>query len=112
VRGGHAFSEAAYMHSNEPDQDWVKSSVKIWAWAAFIPIGIIILSVFNPKFWLLLVIYPLQTIRIAMKTNVFEKESWFYAFFVMLGKFPELQGQIRFFYNKIMQSKSSLIEYK
>jgi hypothetical protein len=77
-----------------------------------IPLSVIVLAAFNPISLLLLIIYPVQVARIATKEGILSKQSWVYAFFVTLGKFPELQGQIRFIINKVMRSNSTLIEYK
>ena len=112
VRGGHAYAEGAYMHGNKAEKHCVAESVRIWIWGFIIPVGIFIIVLCKPLLILLLLIYPIQIIRIAIRMGATQCSNWNYAFFIMLGKFPEMQGQLKFVFSKLIQSSSKIIEYK
>jgi GT2 family glycosyltransferase len=112
VRGGHSYAEGAYMHGREPERHCVAESARIWLWGFIIPVGVFIIALFKPLFLMLFLIYPMQIIRIAMRMGATQRSNWNYAFFVMLGKFPEMQGQLQFVFNKFIKSSSRIIEYK
>ena len=112
VRGGHAYAERAYMHGKKSERHCVAESVRIWLWGLIIPISILIAALFKPLFIMLFLIYPMQIIRIAMRMGPTQRSNWSYAFFVMLGKFPEMQGQLKFVFSKFTKSNSKIIEYK
>ena len=112
VRGGYAFAEGAYMHGQEPERHWVAESVRIWLWGFIIPLGILTAAIFEPFYIVLSIVYPVQVIRIAIRLGAVQQSNWKYAFFVMLGKFPEMQGQLKFLLSKLFKSRSTIIEYK
>ena len=112
VRGGYAFAEGVSMHGQKPERHYVAESVKIWIWGGGIPLAILTVAMLKPHFLLLFLLYPLQVLRIAIRKGVKQRLNWYYAFFVMLGKFPEMQGQLKFLLGKLLQSKSRIIEYK
>jgi len=71
------------------------------------------LSVISIKWGaLFLLIYPLQVIRLARRNSTKEKKAWIMAFFLVLGKFPEMLGQIEFFWRLYNGRQGQLIEYK
>jgi hypothetical protein len=45
---------------------------------------------------LLLLIYPLQALRLARRGGKSARENWLQAVFLVLGKFPEMLGQVKF----------------
>jgi len=59
-----------------------------------------------------LAIYPLQVIRLALKERGNIRENWLRAFFLVLSKFPETQGQLTFWWRKVSTDRTALIEYK
>ena len=61
--------------------------------------------------WLLLV-YPLQIVRLARRGGRSTRENWWQAVFLVLGKFPEMLGQAKFLLNRYAAGKALLIEYK
>jgi hypothetical protein len=113
LRGGYAFAEGAYLHGAPPEEHWVKESRSPWFWAGIIPLTAIIAAFFNGIVsGGILLLYPLQIVRLALQGNYKPKVSWLRAYFLVLGKFPELQGQIQFLGGLLMNNKSRLIEYK
>lgn len=112
-RSGYAFAEGAYLHSSLPERHWVKESISAWFWAGIIPAMVLIAAIFNgAAAGIIMLIYPIQITRLALRGKYEPKINWLRACFLVLGKFPELQGQLKFFWRLLMNSKSKLIEYK
>lgn len=112
-RSGYAFAEGAFLHGGFPERHWVKESRSAWLWAVFIPITAIVVAYFNGLMGLIvLLIYPLQISRLAVLGKCLPKDNWSRAYFLVLGKFPELIGQLQFLWNKLVGNRGKLIEYK
>lgn len=113
VRGGHAYAEGAYLHGAPPERHSVRESLRIFLWAMVVPIIVAFATwVLGEAGLLLLLIYPLQVVRLARSGKRSTRENWIHAFFLVLGKFPELQGQITFWWRKVGAGSTALIEYK
>lgn len=113
VRGGHAFAEGAALHGRPPERHWVRESVSAWLWGLGIPLAI--LSISAVAGWaglLLLAVYPAQIARLALRGRYSPRINWWRALFLVVGKFPETLGQIKFHYRRLIGARSSLIEYK
>jgi hypothetical protein len=61
---------------------------------------------------LLLLVYPLQVVRLARRGKRSARENWLQAGLLVLGKFAEMLGQVKFLLGRFGAGKSSLIEYK
>jgi len=112
VRSGYAFALGAHLHGSSPEQHWVSEVRRGRVWGLYIPLIILVAMSFNPLFAFMFAVYPLQVIRIALKNGITNANNWVYALYVTLGKFPELQGQARFYRNLLFKSRSGIIEYK
>lgn len=108
VRAGHAFAEGAWLHGASPDRHWVRESVRALLWGFLLPVGIVSLALFgNAGAWLLALIYPLQWLRLSIRSR-----SPSIAFFTVAGKFAEAQGALKFGLTKLLGRTGRLIEYK
>lgn len=113
LRGGYAFAEGAFLHGAQPERHWVRESRRAWAWGLGIPLVIAASAVASGWFGLaFLLVYPLQVVRLALRGHRTPRENWWQAFFLMLGKFPEMFGQLWFWMRKVGAGKTVLIEYK
>lgn len=113
MRGGHAFAEGAFLHGATPEQHWLRESRRAWFWGLGIPLAALIASlIMGPAGWLLLLVYPLQITRLALRGKRSARENWLLAFFLVLGKFPEMLGQAKFVLSRFGAGKTALIEYK
>lgn len=116
LRSGHAYAEGSWLHGKSPERHWVKESRSIWLWGLLLPL--LALGMAWPTHGLsllLLLAYPLVTYRIyryMQQRGLKAKDSALYALFCMLGKFPQLQGQLQFHVGRLLGRRSSLVEYK
>jgi glycosyltransferase involved in cell wall biosynthesis len=113
MRGGYAFAEGAFLHGAAPEQHWLRESRRAWFWGLGIPLAALVAGLILGWFGLLLLlIYPLQVMRLARRGDGSTRENWLLAFFLVLGKFPEMLGQVKFLLSRIVGGKTALIEYK
>lgn len=113
MRGGYAFAEGAFLHGAAPEQHWLRESRRAWFWGLGIPLAAFVASLILGWFGLLLLlIYPVQVMRLARRGDGSPRENWLLAFFLVLGKFPEMVGQVKFLLSRIVGGKTALIEYK
>lgn len=113
LRAGYAFAEGALLHGAAPERHWLRESRRAWFWGLGVPLAIVALSAVLGGWglWLLL-IYPLQVARLARRGSRSTRENWLQAIFLVLGKFPEMLGQVKFLLNRFGAGKTVLIEYK
>jgi GT2 family glycosyltransferase len=113
VRGGYAFALGASLHGASPDRYSVFESSRAWLWALGIPlVTLILVATWSGWGLLLLLIYPLQVARLARRSKQSARENWWRGAALVLGKFPEMVGQIKFIINRIRGAQTGLIEYK
>ena len=114
-RAGHAYAEGSWLHGNTPDRHWVKDTLRIWFWGFVLPVLALGTAWFTHG-WSLLLLggYPILTYRIyrRMQQNLPAKDAALYAISCVLGRFPQLQGQIQFHQRRLLGQRSNLIEYK
>lgn len=113
MRGGFAFAEGAYLHGAPPERHRVSESRRAWLWGLGVPVAVIVaMLILGYAGALILLVYPAQVIRLALKRSWSQRQSWLMAFFMTLGKFPEVQGQVKYLLQKIGPVRAALIEYK
>lgn len=113
LRCGYAYAEGAHLHGEPPERHRVAESRRVWLWGLVIPLAAISAALILGAWGLaLLLIYPLQFIRLAIRGTHSVKKNWWHALFMVLGKFPEAMGQLNFLYNRLAGKTAHLIEYK
>lgn len=113
VRAGYAYAEGARLHGAAPEYHWVAESKRALWWGLYIPLVILFILVTKPVLGLLsLLIYPLQMLRLVLKSHLPFKTACLQAFFLTIGKFAEMLGQLKFFYHQWQNKSAQLIEYK
>ena len=112
-RGGYAFAQGAHLHGAPPEQHGVRQSRSACIWGVAIPAVTIGLVIYIGAWGLtILLIYPIQVVRLALRGKRSRRKNWWRALFLVLGKFPEAAGQLRFLYNMLVGRTARLIEYK
>lgn len=113
VRAGHAFAEVSSMHAGSGLTTWRRSVLRSVFWAGVLPLSAVAGSiVVDPALSGLLALYPFQLVRAAFREGPTKLAGWRNSLFDMLGKFPELQGVITFYANRLRGRRQALIEYK
>jgi GT2 family glycosyltransferase len=114
VRGGYAFAQGVALHGAPPELHGVLESRRAWMWGVGVPVALLVLIPMI-GWWALLVLvaYPLQVIRLALRgRRPSVRENWWRAGALVLSKFPEVIGQLRFILDRFRRVQSRLIEYK
>jgi glycosyltransferase involved in cell wall biosynthesis len=115
VRAGYAYAEGAFLHGAPPERHWVKETRSIRFWGMIIPcISLLTAWSTHGLSLVLLASYPAMIHRIYRYTRKLERthqEALLYSVFCVLAKFPQAQGQIRFYWGKLFKQPSQLIEY-
>jgi GT2 family glycosyltransferase len=111
-RGGFASAEAAAMYGREPERHGVAGLYKAAVWGLALPLAILLgaLVVGPATFWLLL-IYPAQTARLALRRGG-GRFAWEWAALLTIGKFAEARGVLDYLLRRLRRGPAQLIEYK
>jgi GT2 family glycosyltransferase len=113
VRAGHAFAQGAYIHGHTQERHGVRQSYSALGWGLGLPAVCLAVGLWWwPAAVLMFLLYPLQVARLAMKQRSSAKERWVRAFFLVLGKFPESLGYLKFHYHQWAGRRARLMEYK
>ena len=115
MRAGFAYAEGAYLHGAPPERHWVREARSAALWGAVIPLLTSLLaSLLNPSFLIALLIYPVQVIRLCVRSpqSGAIRIRFLRALFLVVGKFPEAQGQLQFWLRLWSGGAARLIEYK
>ena len=90
-RAGYAFAEGRSLHGKGAERHYVVEVRRILFWAGLLPLVILVLSLYGgPWARYALALYPLQVLRLLPRNGAD------HAFFVTLGKFPEMLGLLDF----------------
>lgn len=115
VRAGYAYAEGAFLHGAPPERHWVKETRSICLWGMIIPcISLFTALPTHGLSFVLLAGYPAMVYRIYRYARQLERtpqEALLYSVFCVLAKFPQAQGQIRFYWGKLFKQPAQLIEY-
>ena len=107
-RGGHAAAEGMAMHGGPPERHGVAQVRRAVLWGALLPLAALTGAPFvSPWSLALLLAYPAQVVRLVRKGY-----GWERAFFLTLGKFPEVMGVAEYQLRRLMRRPAGLIEYK
>jgi hypothetical protein len=113
VRTGFAYAEGVRLHGAAPELHWVRESRSAWTWGFWIPVVALAMAIaLGPVALFILAVYPMQVIRLALRSTGSALDRWTYAFFLVLGKFPEAVGQLRAMLVRLRGQAPVLIEHK
>ena len=112
-RAGYAFAEGAALHGAPPERHWLRESRSAWIWGIGIPVFVSVAAAcVTPWAVALLLVYPLQVLRIFLRVRNSVPIAGWYATFLVLGKIPEALGQFKYWLSRARGRRSELIEYK
>lgn len=111
-RAGHAFAEGAALHGLPPERHWVRETRKAVIWGLVLPIIILLATgMFGPTALLLVLLYPLQVIRLAVRDGG-DHAAWERGLLLVVGKFAEMTGVIDYWVRRLTGRPRGLVEYK
>jgi glycosyltransferase involved in cell wall biosynthesis len=112
-RGGYAFGLGFWLHHKGERVLWRKEVFSIVFWGIFIPLILLtLLGIVGLKGLLLLIVYPLQVLRLSVRFLGQHPNAVKRAFLLVVGKFAETDGLLKFAFDVILRRRSKLIEYK
>lgn len=113
MRSGHAFAEVAHLHGASSEHSAVRASWSAWFWGLGFPLVFVAIMLWCGMCAAVVpLVYIAQIVRLALRGRRSRRENWWYATFLVIGKFPEVLGQIRFLFGRMRGAPSRLIEYK
>jgi len=110
-RGGHAYAEGAALHGSGPDLLGVAGQRRALIWGLALPLAALLGLAFTPWSLALLLLWPLQVIRLAARDG-FSRAGWESAGFLTLGKLAEAAGVLEYWGRRLAGRPAGLIEYK
>ncbi|OJY69546.1 MAG: glycosyl transferase [Sphingobium sp. 66-54] len=123
-RSGHAYAEHVARHGDAAFPDWRRQLRSIVLWALFIPalitgVALMALATGWTDLWLVaalgLLVYPAQVVRLARRKarmGANRRFACFYGFWMVIGKFAQAGGVLRFHWNRRRGGTHRIIEYK
>lgn len=113
VRAGYAYAEGSHLHGAAPEHHWVNESRRAWLWGGILPVLLLISLLLCPLLALAIAsLFVVQYVRLWRKHQHLGRFSAVYVKYLMLGKVAEMVGQLRYFWHRLLNVKSTLIEYK
>jgi glycosyltransferase involved in cell wall biosynthesis len=117
LRSGHAYAEGAWLHGRSLEKHWVKETYSILFWGLLLPLFAFMTAwfTFGLSLVFLFVAYVFLGDRIyknALHREFKPEDALVYSLFCVLGKFPQAQGQIKFYISRLFKRQSTLVEYK
>lgn len=112
VRAGHAYAEGAALHGAPPERHWVAETRRAWLWGLVLPLVALVPAALWPASLLLLIAYPLQVLRLALRLrHDGHPRPGARAVLLVLGKFAEARGALQWRL-RARHRPNRLIEYK
>ncbi len=106
-RAGHAYAEGAAIHGAPPERHGIRETRSALIWGPGLLLIAVLGNLITPWLSVLFLAWPLQVLRLLKRG-----EGWPRSAFLVLGKFPEAQGVLDFWWNRLKGQRRGLIEYK
>lgn len=113
LRSGYGAALGADLHGKPPERHSMREWRRAWFWGLALPGAVLALMPFigPASLWVLLA-YPLQVIRVALRGRRDPRANWSRALFLMLSVFPAMLGQTQYLAHRALRRRSRWIEYK
>ena len=111
TRCGFAYANGVALHGGKPEKHWLKETQRAILWALVVPASIVILvAVLGPSGFIFVLVYPLSFIRVALKAPIRGRKRWVFSAFLIISKFSETVGIIKFVLAKLKNRTVKIIE--
>ncbi len=111
-RAGHAFAEVSHLHRGRPEQIWARETLRAIFWTGLGVGGLFGGAAFHPALFFILLAYPLQIARMALRDRPTTAHSWAHAALIMAQKPWEAAGAAQYWLGRFSGKGGRLIEYK
>lgn len=112
-RCGYAYALGAHLHGQPTERHWVAETRRAIWWGLALPLSILcVMLLAGPIGGLLLLVYPLQAIRLSLRSPLKGKKAWQQGGLLILTKFAEMAGVARFWRDRHRREAAKIIEYK
>ena len=114
VRAGYAFALGASIHGAPPERHCVRESCRSLGWGFFVPL-LGLLCALMGYFYLMLaviILFLIQWLRLFTNSRGDRRLRMATATFLIIGKFAEFNGQLRFVWHRVIRRQPRIIEYK
>ncbi|HYO11373.1 MAG TPA: glycosyltransferase [Tepidisphaeraceae bacterium] len=116
VRGGHAYAQGYAMHGRPPERHWASENRRIVFWGIAVPLLVLLLAWPTRGISLVLlggylVLYR-RVLRHARSRGLSPADARLYARHMVIGKFAEAQGWLKYWLTRLVGGQSRIIEYK
>ncbi|MEO6080762.1 MAG: glycosyltransferase [Steroidobacteraceae bacterium] len=112
-RTGYAYAEGAWLHGAPPERHWVSETRRAVLWGVALPLLVFGAALFLSRFFIvMLLIYPLQVLRLSARSGDMRWNEVVQAMLLVLGKFPESHGILKFWTGRLRARPAAIIEYK
>lgn len=113
VRAGYGVALGVDLHGAPPERHSVREWYRTWLWGFGIPLAAAAIAPWSGRTTaLLLLLYPLQVVRVALAGRRDARANWWRALFLVLSLFPGALGQLEYLAHRLLRRQSRLIEYK
>ena len=113
TRAGFAYAQGRQLHGGPPERHWVRESRSALEWGLGLPLLLLsLVALSGPVALIGFLIYPMQGLRLYLKGRGNGRERAISATFLLLGKFAEAVGVVRFHIQRLLRTTPRLIEYK
>jgi len=115
-RTGHAYAQVAALHGKSEEHYYVRECRRVWMWGFAIPFLALVLAPFTRGISLMLFfLYGPQfgwIVRRSRKRGWPLGDSFVYAFFTVLSKFPALEGMLAYYWRRMRGRTITIMEHK
>jgi GT2 family glycosyltransferase len=115
VRGGHAVGQRSFLNGKTAQKDCIKERNSTLFWGFGVPALILLGWIPTQGYSLLLVgayfLLAYRVLRFRLKQGDSLDDAWFYTKYLLLAKFANAIGLVKFYVNKLSE-RYEIIEYK
>jgi glycosyltransferase involved in cell wall biosynthesis len=117
VRSGYGFAQGALLHSLSSEKQWVRECFRVWFWGLLLPllaiIGLFLIGEVSALLLLMAYTFLIYRVyKIAKGKNHNNSDSFLYALFCLMEKYPQLFGQVQFLIFRLLNKQDTIVEYK
>jgi GT2 family glycosyltransferase len=117
VRCGYGFAQISSIHGGGPFRHFVRESRSAWFWGVILPLAIVAIAILT-RGWALAALplaYLVAAFRIVRNNRwrgLSPAIAWVYAGHCLGSKFPQVVGQVKFWWRRARKAPHVIIEHK